>query len=142
MECALHPTLDIAVVKCIGNYTPDVPTQELAWRDDVSLKKGDEVLIAGYPDEFSKKGDINFREAFTLGSVLELDMDTDTNGQWTAKGLVNHGSSGSPAVINQNGKPVVVGMVFGRSDPSEKQPHVYGEKLDIAPLLNALKEQK
>jgi hypothetical protein len=113
----------------------------LNWRDDIQLKKDDKILIAGYPSEFTRKEDVNFTNAFTQGEVLTVEKDSDANGKWNAKGLINHGSSGSPVVINKDGQPVAIGIVYARGDVSNGQPYVLGEKLGVAPLLKMLQER-
>jgi len=144
---ALHPTQDLAVIKCSGKWTSAAPPQELEWRDDVQLKGGEQVLITGFPMEFGHRDDFSFRKDLTLGEVVtvgdnsEASQEAKAKGEWIAKGLVNHGSSGSAAVINLNGKPVAVGIIFGGSGPDDKRhPIIFGQKLSIGGLFDALQK--
>ncbi len=121
------------------DYYPYQPTEVIPWQDNVLLEKGEKVLIVGFPVDFKvKSSDYQY---FTMGSVLAVAEDADQKtGTWYAEGLVNGGNSGSPVILNKDGKATVVGIVFGRNDMNG-QHRAIGTELDIASLISEVKNR-
>ena len=139
---------DIAVLKLQGIYDTKNPVEAIQWEDNVLLQKGDKALIVGFPKEFRRENielDHN-----TLGSVITIEDTIPEKGEWYTRGLINVGTSGSPAIINRDGHAVVVGIIFGIADKVlknndteiQKQPIGFGRSLNIGNLINALAQRK
>lgn len=82
-------------------------------KDEVVLKyKDDQVLdgkamAVGYPSIFY--GDDKAINGSVWAHVIDI---REEEGYFIAAATNGHGSSGSPVVINKNGEPIVVGMIF------------------------------
>jgi hypothetical protein len=143
---AVHQNRDLAVMKCIGDFKTEIQPTPLKWQDDYSPNLNDEALLVGYPYDFHSEDEMK-QTAKTSGEVVIINKAEPNLHWWRAKAILSGGSSGSPAVIEQDGQPLVIGTASGGNldlldvDDThiQKQLVAVVYKLDIGQLINALK---
>lgn len=126
---------DVGVIKCRGkSQTPEL-FRPLDFLDEAEPEVGSDLLIVGFPWEFAN--DPNYENFFTMGQTAAIKRkgrprrinigfsadedeefamgfgETDRNARrWLVDALIGSGNSGSPAVIDRSGKPLVIGIVY------------------------------
>lgn len=93
----------------------------LDYKDDQKYE-GDAVST-GYPGIFNGEGRMN---GSVWSQVIAIRFRDHI---YIANATNSHGSSGSPIVINLEGKPVVIGMIF--AGPSDGDDQIYGTPMDL-----------
>lgn len=88
------------------------PIEGLDYKPNTTrLKKDTDVLVAGFPSEFYDEQD-KFNKTPIMGSHLKVEENANIQtGEWLTRGDANGGTSGSVAVINENGLPLAVGVI-------------------------------
>lgn len=109
---------DLGVLKCdLSSYPLKNTHESLTWEDNVSLQKGEKVLVVGFPVAFHDISK-NYRlpPSSTMASVMTVKDATvssgGTKGNTLLSGLVGDGNNGSPVVSISQGKPKVIGTVW------------------------------
>lgn len=103
-------------------------------KDEVVLKFKDDqdldgkAMAVGYPSIFY--GDDKAINGSVWAHVIEIRKE---QGYFIADATNGHGSSGSPVVINKNGEPVVVGMIYAGAGNGDDI--LFVTPLDIGKLM-------
>ncbi|HTK03455.1 MAG TPA: trypsin-like peptidase domain-containing protein [Alphaproteobacteria bacterium] len=134
---------DLAVAKFNIFENVETPIEGLKYRDGVVPSKNSDILVVGYPAQF--RDPTKPLWSITMGSAVKILQDFDpTRGEWYAHGPVSGGSSGSVAVIEENGEPLAIGIVFasGRGTmaqsgaANQEKNFIVGIPLSIDTLVN------
>lgn len=142
---ALHPTLDLAVLKVSGISAPSDTHNPLEWVENAQLTPGESLLAIGYPMAFQNpKDDMDYSTYATYLKLLHATPD-----RWKSEGLITTGNSGSPVIKIIEGIPRVVGVLFANNADIHSingnyqvKPFAFFSPLNINPLIQTLQHTR
>lgn len=131
---ALHPERDLAVLRVKLDEKTVSNLSSLAFKDEVTLDKGDKAMFVGFPGLFSKeKG----AESYTGGSIGEVVYGAD--GRMTLTATAYGGFSGSPLVVVRDDLPLVVGTVTDKSN-DQFNNYTHATTIEVDRMIRMLKK--
>jgi hypothetical protein len=128
---------DLVVFKCEADADQAENIVPLAVRDYAltEVTDGKKLLVVGFPIEFKNVHGINL---LTSAQIVTVRGEAGSDGEWSAEGVADIGNSGSPAVEpDENGNPLVVAIVAGRSSDSSVKS-VSGFLLNVHSMIETV----